>query len=113
MTWLLLPKEKTKQIVKKEIIPPVVEKETPEEDKNIKELVELSNKKIDEIFDREKEIELKEQKIQDIEEKIEKQLATHKKQKKGNFFSKEFVQGIIIGILISVILFLIYNNFFA
>jgi len=63
--------------------------------------------KLDEILIREKEIQKREEKIEEIEEKIEKDLH----ERKTKFFSKEFVQGIIIGILFTLIAILIYVKF--
>lgn len=71
--------------------------------------------KIDEILRRELEIEKREEKISEIEERIEKQLKDMKKESKvgDSFFSKEFIQGVVIGILIAVIFFLIYIKFLS
>jgi len=71
-------------------------------------------KKVDEILLKEKEISLREQKIQEIEDRIEKRLAKQKgtNNQEAKFFSREFIQGIVIGLLISLIGSLIYIKFF-
>ena len=78
-------------------------------DEEQKQLLE----RIEEILVKEKEISHREQKIQEIEERIERQLETHKGKKEQNtvFFSKEFVQGIVAGFLITLIGMLIYIKF--
>lgn len=75
-----------------------------------KELPDIDIKsKIDEILQKEKEIEKREEVIEKAEERIEKKLS--EKPEKKKFFSKEFTQGIIIGILFSLIIWLLYNAF--
>lgn len=63
--------------------------------------------KIDEILQKEREIVKREEVIQNAEERIEKKMSHQPTEKK--FFSKEFTQGIIIGILLATICFLIYS----
>ena len=70
--------------------------------------------RVNEILLKEKELEKREQKILEVEERIEKIL--FKQKGKGNkepaFFSKEFVQGSVAGFLITLIVALIYIKFF-
>lgn len=63
---------------------------------------------LEEILSREKEIQLREQKILEIESRLEQKLAG---EKEGVFFSKEFVQGIVTGLLVTIILALVYLKF--
>ena len=63
---------------------------------------------LDEILKKEREIEARERIIQSIEARIENKLG---KEKRG-FFSKEFIEGLLIGILILLICGLIYIKFF-
>ena len=66
------------------------------------------NKKLDLILSKEKEIEFKEKKLLEIEEKLEKKLLG---EKDHSFFSKEFVQGLVTGFLITLIVVLAYVKF--
>ena len=75
--------------------------------------IEIPSEKIEEILRKEKEIEKKEERIKEIEEKIEKKLGEIKNPKNTKFFSKEFVQGLIVGILLAVLGILVYAKFFA
>jgi lipopolysaccharide export LptBFGC system permease protein LptF len=91
------------------------EKPSKETNKHHKEAIEsYIAAKLDEIIFREKEMDKREQKIQEIEDRIEKKLfeenksATHRRK----FFSGEFVQGLITGILIALISCLVYLKFF-
>ena len=59
------------------------------------------------ILEKEREISLREQRIEEIEGKIEQHLS----QKPVRFFSKEFIQGLIIGILLCVIAGMLYIKF--
>lgn len=70
--------------------------------------------KLDSIISREKEIEKREQIIEQIEARIEEQLAGIRQgqPKEGRFFSKEFVQGIAAGFLVTLILSLVFIRFF-
>jgi hypothetical protein len=73
---------------------------------------ELS-KKLDEILTREREIEYRERKIEEVEEQIEERIMRAKKEnKESGFFSKEFLQGLAIGLLLALILGLIYFKFY-
>ena len=74
--------------------------------------VELPAEKLNEIILREKEIEKKEEKIREIEDKIEKRLEQIKNPRPAKFFTKEFMQGLIAGILLAVLCGLIYLKFF-
>jgi hypothetical protein len=65
--------------------------------------------KLNEILKKEREIEARERIIQNLEERIEKKLEGEKPHK---FFSKEFVEGLLIGILILLICGLLYLKFF-
>ncbi|MCK5281919.1 MAG: hypothetical protein KAK00_00785 [Nanoarchaeota archaeon] len=83
------------------------------EQKKINQKAGISSQKIDEILQKEKEIEKREKKIEEIEQHIENKLEELKKPKKARFFSKEFIQGIIVGILLSIAGIVIYLKFFA
>lgn len=61
------------------------------------------------ILEKEKEIESREKIIQNLEERIEKKLQG---ERQHTFFSKEFIEGILIGILILLICGLVYLKFF-
>ena len=65
--------------------------------------------KLNEVVQREKEILIREEKIQQAENRIEETLG---RGKSGSFFTKEFVQGILVGVLISVIIVMVYFRFF-
>jgi hypothetical protein len=88
--------------------------------KNVK-TKQISSKKIKEILEKQKEILLKEheidvreRKILEVEEKIEQDLSDLKKQKENEdtkLFSKTFIQGIIVGILLIVLSYVIYLKF--
>ena len=72
----------------------------------LRELVKNSDylrSKINEISQREKEIQLKERKILEIENRIENSMG-----RKEKFFSKEFIQGFLIGLLVFLIGLLVY-----
>ena len=71
------------------------------------------NNKIEEILMKEKEIEKREVKIEEIEGRIEKELADLSAKKEPKFLSKEFIQGLLIGLLSASIIGLIYIKFFA
>lgn len=71
----------------------------------------ISPEKIEEILQREKEIEIKEEKIREIEDRIESRLAAANKEPK--FFSADFIQGLLIGLLIGFIGLLVYIRFWA
>ena len=108
-------KEDSVKSVEKEI--EKVSKE-PEKAEKLDESIEIPLDKLDEVLQREKEIEKREEKIKEIEDKIEKDLEALKKKSKKKetergFFSKEFIQGIAVGVLVSVIVILIYVKFFA
>ncbi len=83
----------------------------------IEDSIDLTEKRIKEILEKEREIEKREEKIREIEERIEKKLDNAKKganaQKEAKFFSKEFIQGIFVGLLLSAIGVLIYVKFFS
>jgi len=63
---------------------------------------------LSEILKREKEIEFKEKKLLEIEQKIEHKLLGPRD---AQFFSREFVQGIVTGFLVTLILVLVYAKF--
>ena len=65
--------------------------------------------RLNEILKKEKEIEAREKIIQNIEERIERKLQATKEKR---FFSKEFIEGLLIGILILLICGLVYLKFF-
>lgn len=68
-------------------------------------------KKVEEMLVKEKELVKREEKILEIEERIENQLVKGKS-KNEKFFSKEFVQGLVTGLLITMILSLLYIKFY-
>ena len=70
--------------------------------------------RLNDIFLKEKEMVKREQKIQEIEERIEERLEKVKggSIRDSNFFSKEFVQGLVTGFLITLILGLAYIKFY-
>lgn len=82
----------------------ITEQETPEASSSAHADIE---KKLDEVLLYEKELELREKKIQEIEERIEKELSgdlhTHS-------LSKDFIQGFVAGVLVTVIAILLYIN---
>ncbi|MFH1642066.1 MAG: hypothetical protein ABIC04_04150 [Nanoarchaeota archaeon] len=68
--------------------------------------------KENQILQKEREIEFREKKIQEIEERIENDIHELKSSKKEDiFFSKDFIQGIIVGILLAVLVVVIYWKF--
>jgi len=73
---------------------------------------ELPFKKIEEILMKEKEIGKREEKIEEIEARIEKELAELAAAKEPRVFSKETIQGFIIGFLLALIIGLVYTKFF-
>lgn len=84
-----------------------------------KKLIEQEQKLIEEILkgekeilQKEREIEFREKKMQEVEERIEKKLDAAAKKQKDTVFSKDFVQGIIVGILIVALIIVIYWKFF-
>ena len=96
-------KETAVEAVEKEIHPKKAKKKSHTE-------IDVTLEKFDEIIQREKEIEKKEEKIKEVEERIEKQL---KQPTDKKFFSKEFIQGVAVGVLLAVIAFLVYFKFFS
>lgn len=110
-------KEKMMQIIEKRIkeaenknsenkiiIPPQKQEE---------KINEKQPQKVEEALQKEIEIRKREEKIREIEEKIEKKLGEAAQPKSAKFFSKEFIQGMVIGLLLSVVCILIYIKFFA
>jgi len=92
----------------------MVEEKQAEEESSESEIEVIPCGEIEEILLREKEIDRKEEKIREIEDKIEKRLEEIKNAKTTTrFFSKEFVQGLITGLLLVVLGILIYLKFFA
>ena len=69
--------------------------------------------KIEEILIKEKEIEKREEKIGEVEDRIERELADLSAKKEPKFLSKEFIQGLLIGLLSASIIGLAYIKFFA
>jgi hypothetical protein len=67
--------------------------------------------KVDEMLLKERELELREQKILEIEERLEKELMEIASRKDPKFFSKEFVHGLLIGLLTALIIGLVYVKF--
>lgn len=64
-------------------------------------------KKLDEILLYEKELQIREKKIQEIEEHIERELSG---EVETHTLSKEFIQGFVAGVLVAVIAILLYVN---
>lgn len=86
------------------------------EPKKLSKRIESDEKilsKMDDILIKEREIEKREEKIQEIESRIEKKLNKQSKKVKNDnkFFTKEFIQGFIVGLLLTVIVFLTYIKF--
>ena len=71
--------------------------------------------KVEEILQKEREMTLREEKILEIEERIEKDLGKQKQApvSDSKFFSKEFVQGLVTGFLITLIGLLLYIKFIS
>lgn len=108
---LIQKKEPAKKEDSSTLAPKEIQKFPIEKKENDKELT----KKIDEIVIKEKEIEKREEKIQEIEERIERELQAQKESKlkpDEGFFSKEFLQGLATGFLVTLILALTYIKFF-
>ena len=72
----------------------------------------LPLEKIEEILMKEKEIEKREEKIEEIEARIEKELAELAEKREPKFFSKEFMHGVLIGLLSALIIGIVYIKFF-
>ena len=95
-------------------------------EKKISEVKERNNLKsvkikkhlnsIERILEKEKEIDFREKKIQEIEERIEEKLRNMPNKedvkKQNNLFSKDFIQGIVVGMLLVLLGFVIYWKFF-
>ena len=68
------------------------------------------------IFEKEREIDFREKKIQEIEERIEEKLMDMPNKedikKQNSLFSKDFIQGIVAGILLIALGLVIYWKFF-
>ncbi len=89
-------------------------KEANADSRQLKEIIEKENL----ILKKEQEIELREKKIHEVEQRIESKLnemaaKQDKPQKKEKFLSRDFLQGVAIGILLTVLLALIYINFIS
>ncbi len=87
---------------------PAVQVVPAAEEKPAEPAVEISQKKIDEILLREKNIENKEEKISELGEHMEKKLAKIQAPGSGRFFDKDFLQGMTVGFFLSFVIFLIY-----
>jgi len=84
----------------------VVEEKLTQEGMELKQI----DTKIDQVISSQKELEIREKRIEEAEHKIENKLAEKiSEHHKIKFFTKDFVQGIIVGILLSLIIFLIRN----
>ncbi len=81
----------------------------PKQDAQVAHQLSDMQKKLDEVLSKEKEIEFKERKLLEIEQKIEKKLLGPGEH--HHFFTKEFVQGIVTGFLVTLIIVLIYAKF--
>jgi len=104
---------KLEKVEEKEKVIESVEKDIHHEEQHEeqhKEIMDIPLQKIQEVLDKEKEIGLREKKILEVEERIEKQLTGIKQPK--SFFTKEFVQGIAVGFLFFALVALIYIKFF-
>jgi len=97
-------KSSAKEIMKKEEI----KKDEPEPAPN----QEFSLEKINDILLKEKEISKREEKILEVEEHIERELAELSSKKNQKFFTAEFVQGLLIGLLLALIIGLVYQKFY-
>jgi len=73
-------------------------------------LVQEFESNIDEILQKEREIAKREEKIEEIEARIEQELGLKKKE---HLFSREFMQGIVVGLLLCLIFFIVYYKFFS
>ena len=73
-------------------------------------------KNIERVLEKEREIDFREKKIQEIEERIEEKLGNMSKKgyikKQNSLFSKDFIQGIVVGILLVLLGLVIYWKFF-
>jgi hypothetical protein len=111
--------ENSKENIEIKKLPEEPEKEDIKEEKNVPDKLEPLHKaahpksKLDEILSKEKEIELREKKIEEIEERIEKELDELNSKRNPKFFSNEFVQGLVTGLLLFLVIGLIYIKFFT
>ena len=98
-------KEKAEKKAVKEIQRDYGKKEDiyPEKKESSSKAWEMPREKIEEILQKERE----------IEERIEKRLEEAKNPGETKLFSKEFVQGIIVGLLLATIAMLVYTKFFV
>ena len=85
----------------------------------MKEIEQQLIHKLEEVLRREKDIQLQEQKIREIEERLNKQLESAKagtagiiQQDEQKFLAKEFLQGLATGMLLAVIGSILYIRFF-
>ncbi len=78
-----------------------------QEQKTSEQLSEMQ-RKLSEVLSKEKEIEFKERKLLEIEQKIERKLLGPSEH---HFFTREFVQGIVTGFLVTLIIVLMYAKF--
>ena len=71
---------------------------------------------IERILEKEREIDFREKKIQEIEERIEEKLRNMPNKggikKQNSFFSRDFIQGVIVGILLTALGIVVYWKFF-
>lgn len=74
---------------------------------------EIPIHKINEILMKEKEIVIREQKIEEVELRIERELHELNFKKNPQFFNRDFNQGIAIGLLAALIVVLVYWKFFV
>ncbi|HLG24677.1 MAG TPA: DUF5752 family protein [Candidatus Nanoarchaeia archaeon] len=101
-------KESPKQVP--QIIPPLEE--------SFKKPVEDFSQKLNEVLSKEREIELREKKIEQIEAHMESELEKLNEKKssgpehRAKFFTKDFSQGLSIGFLVALVACLVYFKFF-
>ena len=89
---------------------PLINQEIKQEKKQTE--IDIPLEKIEEILRKEKEIEKREEKIEEIEMQIEAKLGDIKKPNNNRFFTKEFLQGVLVGILLTTLAVLVYFRFF-
>jgi len=113
----VIKKENVKVAVSKPIVHQLekIKKENVKASKSEKKYSKDILEKVDEILLRELQILKKEEKIEKIEQDLEEKLKLIKKSNSHSheFFSKEFVQGIAAGFLLTVIIALVYVRFIA
>lgn len=107
-------KEKELEINSKNLVREYKKVESLEGELKQKEakITQSYSNKIEEVLMKEKEIEKREKKIEEIEARIEMELAELVAKKEPKFFSKEFIQGMAISLLLVLVVVLAYVKFF-